>query len=132
MGKLRPTVDDICVAAGVKSMPIATTAVVYTNAVRLSGEYFSLSYKAGSSGVVALKIELEQAVVAPTTENAADTNYVVAEDAQDIESALADEVWHHKRIGPITLPWARLKITGGATNDASTVLQAKLTSQQEI
>ena len=125
-----PFVDPIPTIANVTEIPVATTAVVYTKSMSLKlGEYFALGYKATSDGDVKLKIELEQSYRRPTTEEASDTAYVVSESVTSIETALADEDWHYKKIEPVALPFARLKITGLAStspNDASTTIQLKL------
>lgn len=133
MVRLPPTVDDILTAAHATAMAIASTAVVYTKSWQWGGaEYFSLDYMAVlASGTVDLKIEVEQGNTLPDTEGASDTDWAVAENAQDVESALADTNQHFKKLSPVVSLYGRLKITGGASNDASTVLRAKLVRQEE-
>jgi hypothetical protein len=125
-----PKVNTISNITGVIEIPIASDAVVYTPSFGLKmGEYFAFAYKATSDGNVKLKIEFQQSHKLPDTEEAADVTYVEPESASDIESALADEIWHIKKVEPICLPYGRLKITGlGApsANDASTTLQIKI------
>ena len=125
-----PFVDPIPTIANVTEIPVKTTAVVYTKSMSLKmGEYFALGYKCTSDGDVKLKIELEQSHQRPDTEEASDDTYVVPESITTLEAALADEAWHVKKLEPIALPYARLKITGlGApsANDASTTIQLKL------
>jgi hypothetical protein len=124
-----PFVNQIQTSTGVIEIPIAANAVVYTSAISLKyGEFFAIAYRATSAGAVKLKIELEQCYQQPTSE-AADVNSVEPEGFSDIETALADEIWHIKKIEPVCLPYARFKITGlGApsANDASTTLQIKI------
>lgn len=124
-----PSVITITTSTGVAEIPIATTAVVYTPAINLKmGEYFAVAYKATSDGAVKLEIKFEQCHVEPTLE-AADVKSVVPTGFTTIETGLADEIWHIKKIEPICLPYGRFKITGlGApsANDASTTLQLKL------
>lgn len=134
MSRLNPTLDDILTALHSTSIAIAGEVTVYTRSWEWGfAEYFSLDYKATSDGVVNLKIELEQGNVLPTTEGSADTsNWAVAENAADIESALADENPHFKKLSPVVSKYGRLKITGAATNDASTTLRAKLARQEEV
>jgi len=130
--RLPPTVCDILSSTHVAAIPIASAATVYTASFPFGmAEYFSLDYKATSSGVVGLKIELEVGNSLPDTEGSADTDWAVPENAQDIEADLDDETQHHKKLSPVTSKYGRLKITGSGTNDASTVLAAKLARQEE-
>lgn len=125
-----PFVTTIPLLDGTLAIPVATTAVVYSQSINLKGgEYFALMYKATSDGSVKLKIELEESYQLPTTEEASDTSWIVPESATAIESALADANWHIKTITPVAAPYGRIKITGlGApsANDASTTLQLKI------
>lgn len=132
--RMPPTVDDITTSANVLDIPIASTAVVYTKSfVFGQGEYFALDYKATlASGTVSLKIELEQGNTLPDTEGSADTDWAVAENAQDIEADLSDTNQHLKKLSPVVSKYGRLKITGGASNDAATTLRAKLVRQDEL
>lgn len=124
-----PNVNMVATSTGVLEIPIASTAVVYTPAIKLkAGEYFAIDYKATSDGNVKLKIEFEQCFTEPTSE-AADVRSVVPEGKSPIETALADENWHVVKIEPIAMPFGRFKITGlGApsANDASTTLQINI------
>jgi len=123
-------IRDIESSAGVLDIAVASTATVYTKAISLNlGEYFALIYKATSDGNVKLQIQIEQSPVLPTTEGAADDNFVIPEGFSDIESALATETQHIKALTPIALKYFRLKITGlGApsANDASTTIRLRL------
>ena len=134
MGKLPVTVDDVLTAAHSTTIAIASAATVYTKAWEWgTGEDFSLDYNAASSGVIGSKIELEQGNVLPTTEGAVDAdNWAVAENAQDIESNLAEGNQHFKKLSPVVSKYGRLKITGSGSNDASTTLKAKLSRQEEL
>ena len=115
------------------ALAVASAATVYSKSWKWgSGEYFSLAYKATSEGVVGLKIELEQSNVAPTTERSSDDNYVVAENMQDVEPALATETQHYKKLSPVVSVYGRLKITGSGSNDASTTLAASIVRQEEL
>lgn len=124
-----PNVDTIGTTTGVIEIPVASEAVVYTPAIKLKqGEYFAVSYKATSDGDVKLKIEFEQCFTEPT-QVASDVRSVLPENISAIESALADENWHHAKIQPVALPYGRFKITGLADpsgNDASTTIQLKI------
>ena len=123
-------VRDIESSAGVLEIAVASTATIYTKAISLTlGEYFALTYKATSDGAVKLQIQIEQSPVLPTTEGASDANFVIPEGFSDVESALATETQHIKKIEPICMKYMRLKITGlGAplANAASTTLRLRL------
>ena len=127
------TIDDIITYLHSTTIAIASTATIYTKSWEWgTGEYFALDYIATSDGTVNLKIEVEQGNTLPGTEGSSDTDWVVAENAQDVESALADETQHFKKLSPVVSKYGRLKITGGSGNDASTTLRAKLARQEEI
>lgn len=118
-------------SAGLVAIPVASTATVYTKAIKLSyGQYFGVWVLAASSGTVNLKIQIEQSAVAPAAEGSSDANYVIGDGVADIYSALADTTAHVKTISPVPMKYARLKITGGTGNDASTTVQCKLFSQE--
>lgn len=132
MGSFGPSGRNLENSAGATSIPVASTATVYTKAIPLTlGRYFALSYKATSDGDVDLKIELEQSHKLPTTEGASDASYVVGEGISDIETNLTDEFWHHASVSPIPVKYGRLKITGQGTNHASTVIEALLSIQEQ-
>jgi len=131
--KLLVTIDDILTYLHSTTIAIASDATIYTKSWEWgTGEDFSLDYIATSDGTVGLKIELEQGNTLPGTEGSSDDDWAVAENAQDIESALADEVQHFKKLSPPLSKYGRLKITGSAGNHSSTTLRAKLARQEEI
>lgn len=115
-------------AAGSEDIAVASTAVVYTRAIRLLfGEYFSLKYKAVSAtGSPSVKIEFEESDRAPETEGAADAHYVEPESLNDIEADLTSETWHIKSFSPPVAIYGRLKITGSGSNPADTIVNAML------
>jgi hypothetical protein len=108
------------------------SGVVYSKAFEL--KYFlagALIYQFTSDGSVNAKIEIEQSDVLPDTEGSADDNYVVPEGSSAIDT-VTDELRHIKNVSLVPTRYARLKITKLSGNDASTVLAAKLSVQQEI
>ena len=130
--RLGPTVQDILLSTHATTLAIASAATIYTASfIWGSSEYFALDYIASSNGTVALKIEIEQSNTLPGTEGSTDTNWVVAENMQDVESALADKTQHFKKLSPVVSKYGRLKITGGGGNDAITTLRAKLVRQEQ-
>jgi hypothetical protein len=130
----RVSVENITTAADSVSIAVASAAVVYTKAFDLSyGAYFALAYKAVSAtGSPSIKIELEQSWILPTTEGAADANWVVPEGATATEADLTTETQHLKALSPVTMPFGRLKITGSGTNPADTIVTAKISQQQQF
>lgn len=120
-------------ASGITAIPIASQAVVYTKAVKLSfAAFFALSYKCASSGTVNLKIEIEQSYKLPTTEGAADDYYAVPENTNEIDAGVTDTDQHHISLSPVAMKYVRFKITGLEGNDASTTIQLYLSKQEDI
>ena len=121
-------------SAGAVAMPIAGEVVYYTDAVNVErATDFCLIYKAASSGVADLKIEIQQCWRLPTTEYAIDADYVEGESISDVEANLTTTSRKHKSVTASINPvkYVRLKITGNAGNDASTTLEATLQMQEE-
>lgn len=105
-----------------------TPTVVYTESFGLPQDAtFAFALKAASGGSVKLVIELESSVVEPATEKAADSNFVIPDGKSAIIADLTDEIVHVVAYSPVATKFARLKISSGVGNDASTVLDiAKL------
>lgn len=124
-------VTGINTAADSPNIAIAGEVTVYTKSFSTKySAYFGIWYKAASaSGTPTLKVELEQSYKRPTTEGAADGDWVVAESASDIESNLNDELAHVATLAPSPMPYGRLKITGLTSNPEDAILVAKLFSQ---
>ena len=66
-----------------------------------------------------VKVELEQANVAPATENATDANYVVTD---VLDAGITDAAFVHISPSVIVSTHARLKLTGLSGNHADVVL----------
>lgn len=79
---------------------------------------FGMILKFTSSGTVNVKVELESGLLVPTTEGATDTNYGVG-DTVGIVTATTTQVLVPS---PVVSPYLRLKLSGLAGNDASTIL----------
>lgn len=128
----RVTHPDVLSSDGLtKDIAVGTDETVYTKAFKLAyGEYFSLFYKATSAGVVDIKIEIEQCWELPTTEGSQDNDYVEPEGLSDVDD-VADTTQHCKSISPIPSEYARLKLTGGATNDANNTIRIRLGKQED-
>lgn len=132
------SVDGVTNSSDSTSISVATTAVVYTKAFKLRyAVAFALRIQAVSaSSTPDIKVELEEASTLPATEGSADatwaTGYVVPDGASAIYSSLADELVHIKQITPVCAPYARLKITGNASNPADTIVTAQVITQQPV
>lgn len=125
--------QNLTTAAESTSIAVASAATVYTKAVRIDyADSFSLTYQAATTGTPALQIEIEQGDALPATEGAADSSWSVPSGVATVESALAVKTIQSKDIYPATKPFMRLKITGGATNPADTVLTATLNRQEDF
>lgn len=126
------TADGVLSAAGEEEIPIATTAVVYTNSFKLNfGTKFAVQYRATSSGSVDLKLELEEGNVMPTTEGASDANFVVPDGGMTIVANITTETVHIISMAPVVSKYGRFKITGQGANHASTTLALKLLKTEE-
>lgn len=106
------------------SLAVASQATVYTNSflTRWAENFGVWLIATSASSVPKIQIQIEQSYVPPTTEGAADANYVIGDGVADVYSALNDEVSHVKAISPIPMQYSRFKITGLATNPSDTVL----------
>jgi len=109
--------------AGAVTIAVASTGVAYSKSFPLPRNCsFGWAIKCSSSGAISVKVELEQSMVRPTTEGAADTtNYAVPDNKTTaMFTAIADSSLHYTAYAPNALPYGRLKFTGTGSNDAST------------
>jgi len=114
-----------------KDIAVGKSEIIYTKAFKLAfAEYFSLFFKATSTGTVNIKIELEQCWELPTTEGDSDDDYVEPDGASDI-ATLTDETQHCKAITPIVSEYGRFKLTGAADNDADNTIRMRLGKQED-
>lgn len=128
--------DEFTVSAGGSTtMPVPGETVFYTDAKKIKrASSISLSYKGSKDGgqTLDLKIEIEQCWRPPTTEYAADSDYVVPSGVSDVETNLTGTTRVHKgSLGQVTLPYIRLKITGNSGNHSSATLNARLNVQED-
>lgn len=124
-------VTGFTLAAGNDEMSVPNQVTYYTQAVPVGKSvYFGLWVKTTSTaGTPSLQIDYEQSYSKPTTEYAADTNFVIPDGASAIFTNLNDEIAHVKQISPVPMTYIRLKITGLAGNQADSLLTAKLFTQ---
>jgi hypothetical protein len=89
---------------------------------------FGLLVQFASGGTIDVAIDFEQANVRPATEQAVDANFVIPENLNQLADSITDTAIHIIAFNPVVTRYARLLLTGGATNDASTQLvKAELT-----
>lgn len=120
------------VADGV-NMAVASGAVIYTHSFELSrAVYFGIAYRATSVLLTPnVLIQLQQSWVKPSTECAADTNYVIPVGMADIETNLMTELWRIKSLSPVPMPYARFIITGNSGNQADTLVNINVAIQED-
>ena len=131
MGLYGPVARGVLNSDGGETITIAAGDTVYSKAFNLKfSKYFALFYKAGSGGAVDLTIDLEQSDELPTTEGAAQDEWVVPESGSAVHTNLADTSQHSKSLSPVALPYGRLKIVSAA--GVSNTLVAKLSTQEQF
>ena len=121
MGSCIPVVS----AADEVSILVNATAVVYTKSFKLNnGQFFGIAARATSVlGTAAVKIELEESPLPPTTEGAAETTLFVEPDGFSDIMDISDELMHIKAVTPIPMAYGRYKITGAGGNPADTLVR---------
>lgn len=109
--------------AGSANIAVGAGLTIYTDAIRLDGlDTFALTYIATDAGLLSVKIEMEQSIVAPTA-NAADVNSVIPETVSEINAALVDKLLHIQAIFPVGVSFIRFKITeNGVSADTALVM----------
>lgn len=122
-GKLIDVLQMTNNGVGVASIAVAAAGTAYSECFPLpEGQpSIGIEYQLTSPGTTNVKLELQQSNVEPGTEGTADTNFVVPNDALELDDACADEVVHIKAYAPAFTRYARVKFTGLAGNDAGTV-----------
>lgn len=111
-------------SSGTTSIAVVSDQSIYTASFPMDkSDVFGVWLKATSaSSTPSITVELQESYRLPTTEGAADSNYVEPDGFSDIFTALADEVAHVTTLSPVPMPYGRYKITGGAGNPADTVV----------
>ena len=116
-----------------QNITLGSSAVIYTDSFKFGDvDYFALSYIVTCTGIPNLKIEMEQSMVAPVTENAADTNFGVPKTIGDIETALTSTTIQHMQLMPVTISYVRFKITEQTGTVTDTVVNMWLSLQKKF
>lgn len=118
--------------AGDTDIAVGAGATIYTDSLMFGGvNDFALSYIQTATGIPNIKIEMEQSIVKPTTENIADTNFGTPKSVGNIETALISKLIQHMQLTPVTLPYIRFKITDNGAGATDTVVKMWLTLQKK-
>lgn len=115
----------VVTAADAADILVNATDVVYTKSFKLNnGQYFGIAARATSViGTAAVKIELEESPLPPTTEGAAETTLFVEPDGFSDIMDISDGLMHIKTVTPIPMAYGRYKITGAGGNPADTLVK---------
>lgn len=134
MGRFGPEVKRILGTGNVFDIPIAGNVTVYSEAIKLNNATnFAIAYKASvTAGAPDLAITIEQCYRAPTTEYAADSDYVAPTGISGIETSLTGVTRKIVSISPVAMPYVRFKIAGAAGNHASTTLDLRISTQEDF
>jgi hypothetical protein len=119
--------------AGSAVLSVGASGTIYTDPIQLSNfDNFALTYSISCTGTPNIKIEIEQAIVAPAATNAADSNYVTPEGITPVESTLVNKTTHHRAIALVPVEYFRLKITEQTGSVADSVLTISLSVQRKF
>lgn len=101
-------------------LAVADQDTVYTSSwVLVRKNFFGVEVQFSSDTDVDVTVYLEQSNYKEAAAGAADTNFVVAIDPL---ATITDENVHLLPVAPVVAVYARLKLTGGAANAATTKL----------
>lgn len=115
-------VVDILALGGVSQAAVASEAVFYSESFAIENATYAFEFQFTSGGTVKAKVELEQGNQVPATEGSSDASWSVPDGALELDNACEDEISHIRAYAPCSAAFGRIKVTGLATNDASTVL----------
>jgi len=108
---------------GLAAIAVPKNTVVYTDSIRLDGlDAFAITYSCACTGTPSVKIEIEQSIVVPTAENAANTNFTVPVGASDVVSNLITKTVYHKGLTLVPVQYLRFKITELTNTVTDTVM----------
>ncbi len=124
--------DQITNSTGVVAIPVATTADVYTPAIKVGGARdFAVELKAASSGTIDVNVKMQASMSAPSTsEEAVDAvNWVVPDGFSDIKNLVNSTMFAADISIPPGFPYVRFLLDGQGSNDASTTVAIKVGKQ---
>lgn len=119
--------------AGEENIIILKNGVIYTDSLKFGGvNDFALSYIVSCTGLPNIKIQMEQSIVPPAVENAADDNFGVPKTIGDIETTLTSKAIQHMQLMPVTIGYIRFKITEQTDLVTDTVVKMWLSLQSKF
>lgn len=119
--------------AGNANIQVPTNGTVFTDFYQFGDcDYFALSYKVSCTGTPSVKIQMEQSIVKPTTDNIPDVNFGVPKTIGDIEVALTSKTIQHMQLSPVTISYVRFKITEQTATVTDTVVNMWLSLQKKF
>ena len=123
----RIKVEEVAGVGDVTTIPVASTATVYTKSFPMEGaEYFDMAVL-GAGTTLDIKIEFEQSHIEPVTEGAVDTYW--SESIADIEANHSAKTYVHYGLAPKVAKFGRFKLTGQGSNSADATLQIWVSKQ---
>lgn len=123
---VRCMVEDLLAKAGVTSLSIETTDVVYSQAFVLRTNVSHSVEILNSSATADLKVELEVSNNLPATEGAADSNFVLPESSSAIIANLTDTNVHIGTVSLVPAKYGRFRITGNVGNIFGTIIRLNI------
>ena len=128
-----PTVIPVTTAAHAVAIAVGAGLTVYTHSIDLSNlDTFALSYSLACTGVPNARIQIQQSVVLPVTEGAADTNFVVPETVPDVVAALITKTVHIQGLFPVCTRYIRFMITKVTGVVVDTIMTMNVSAQNRF
>lgn len=119
---------DFLALAGVTEIAVGGTASAYTCTFPTKmGVSYAFEYALDSGGTITVAAVLEQGNI-DTVTAAANSGFVVPEDAAAFDTVINDKLTHIKAYAPAATAFVRMKFTGSGANAATTkIVKAKMT-----
>ena len=119
--------------AGDVAIAVPKDGTVYTDSFKFGDvNEFAVVYVQTATGLPSIRIQMEQSLVPPAIENAADDNFFVPKTIGDIETALTSKAMQGAQLTPITAPYIRFKITENTDLVTDTVVHLWLSLQKKF
>ena len=119
--------------AGNANIAVGKSATIYTDSFRFGDvNDFALFYIQTATGIPNIKIEMQQSLFPPTTENAADANFCTPKSIGNIETTLTSTAMQGMQLTPITAAYIRFKITEQTDSVTDTVVNMWLSLQKKF
>lgn len=118
-------------AADTFSAVLNATATIYSQVTTTKyGSVFGIALQGTSvAGGVKFDVMIEQSWKPPTTEYAADTDYVTPNGLSNIVTDRTSELVYIGTLSPVVMPYIRFVITGKTGNSADTLIWIRFARQ---